>query len=155
MVVLAALRARLKGWVPSGKYTLGNWGLAVNIAALTYGVIAMINMAWPRTPDLPWYDNWIVPLSAVVVVGIGLDLHGRPSHLRPQRGAVRRRHPEGLRPNGTTAPELPPRTRPPLPSGDGGLVVDRRPGQPSARAVGYNPVRAADGAALTRGRHLG
>jgi hypothetical protein len=32
----------------------------------------MINMAWPRTPDAPWYDNWIVALSALVVVGIGL-----------------------------------------------------------------------------------
>ncbi|TXI65894.1 APC family permease [Mycolicibacterium mageritense] len=72
MVVLAALRARLKGWVPSGKYQLGSWGLAVNIAALVYGVTAMINMAWPRTPDAPWYDNWIVALSAAVVVGIGL-----------------------------------------------------------------------------------
>ena len=72
MVVLAALRARLKGWVPSGKYSLGKWGLAVNIAALVYGVTAMINMAWPRTPDAPWYDNWIVALSAAIVVGIGL-----------------------------------------------------------------------------------
>ena len=72
MVVFAALRARLKGWVPSGKYTLGKWGVAVNVAAMAYGVIAMINMAWPRTPDAPWYDNWIVALSALVVVGIGL-----------------------------------------------------------------------------------
>ena len=72
MVVLAALRARLKGWVPSGKYTLGRWGLPVNIAALGYGVVAMVNMAWPRTPDAPWYDNWIVALSGVAVIGIGL-----------------------------------------------------------------------------------
>ncbi|MFD0902951.1 APC family permease [Actinomadura sediminis] len=83
MVVLAALRARLKGWVPSGKYTLGRWGLPVNIAALVYGVIAIVNMAWPRTPDSPWYDNWIVALSGLVVIGTGLvymaahPLHGR------------------------------------------------------------------------------
>ena len=31
----------------------------------------MINIAWPRTPDAPWYDNWLVALSAVVGVGIG------------------------------------------------------------------------------------
>ncbi|MFI6358997.1 APC family permease [Streptomyces sp. NPDC050743] len=72
MVVLAALRARLKGWQPSGKYRLGKWGLPVNIAALAYGVLAIVNMCWPRTPDVPWYDNYIVPLSAVVVVGAGL-----------------------------------------------------------------------------------
>ncbi|MFD1660435.1 hypothetical protein ACFSL4_20045 [Streptomyces caeni] len=72
MVVLAALRARLKGWQPSGKYRLGRWGLPVNVAALVYGVIAIVNMCWPRTPGTPWYDNWIVPPSAVVVVGTGL-----------------------------------------------------------------------------------
>jgi hypothetical protein len=32
----------------------------------------MINIAWPRTPDAAWYDNWLVALSAVVGVGIGL-----------------------------------------------------------------------------------
>lgn len=72
MVVLAALRARLKGWKPSGKYQLGKWGLVVNIAALVYGVIAMINMCWPRTPGVPWYDNYIVLVSGVVVVALGL-----------------------------------------------------------------------------------
>ncbi len=72
LVVLAALRARLKGWVPSGKYSLGSWGLLVNIAALVYGVLAMINMAWPRTPELAWYDNWLVALSAALVIGVGL-----------------------------------------------------------------------------------
>ncbi len=34
MVVLAALRARLKGRHPAGEFTLGRWGLAVNIGAL-------------------------------------------------------------------------------------------------------------------------
>ncbi|WP_042347328.1 APC family permease [Bacillus massiliigorillae] len=72
MVVFAALRARLKGWKPSGKYQLGKWGLPVNIGALAYGIIAMINMCWPRTPDAPWYDNYIVLVSGVVVIGLGL-----------------------------------------------------------------------------------
>ena len=72
MVVFAALRARIKGWQPSGKYRLGRWGLPVNVAALTYGVLAMINMCWPRTPEAPWYDDYIVSLSAVVVIGAGL-----------------------------------------------------------------------------------
>ena len=72
MVVFAALRARLKGWQPSGKYRLGKWGLPVNIAALAYGVTAMVTLAWPRTPEVPWYDNYIVLLSSAVVVGTGL-----------------------------------------------------------------------------------
>ncbi|HEV7148490.1 MAG TPA: amino acid permease, partial [Pedococcus sp.] len=73
MVVLAALRARLKGWVPSGQYTLGRWGLPVNVGALVYGVLAIINMVWSsRTPGAPWYDDWIVGVSGVAVVGLGL-----------------------------------------------------------------------------------
>jgi amino acid transporter len=71
MVVLAALRARLKGWQPSGAFTLGRWGLPVTAAALAYGIFAMVNMAWPRTPDVPWYDNWIVALSAALGTGVG------------------------------------------------------------------------------------
>jgi amino acid transporter len=72
MVVLAALRARLKGWVPSGSFRLRGWGLPVTIGALTYGVLAMINIAWPRTPDAAWYDNWIVALGTAVVIGLGV-----------------------------------------------------------------------------------
>lgn len=72
MIVLAALRARIKGWVPAGKFSLGRWGLPVNVAALVYGVLAAINMAWPRTPDAAWYDNYLVILSAVLVVVVGL-----------------------------------------------------------------------------------
>ena len=83
MVTFAALRARLKGWRPSGPFTLGRWGMVVNVAALVYGVLAMVNMAWPRTPDAPWYDNWLVALSAAVGVAIGAVylVLGKP-HLR-------------------------------------------------------------------------
>ena len=72
MVVLAALRARLKGWTPSGAFKLGAWGLPVNVAALAYGVAAGLNLAWPRTPDVSWYDNWIVVLSTAIVLAGGL-----------------------------------------------------------------------------------
>lgn len=73
MVVLAALRARLHGWVPSGKFSLGKTlGLGVNVGALTYGVAAIVNLAWPRTPEVPWYDNYIVLLSGVVVIAAGI-----------------------------------------------------------------------------------
>ncbi|MEU3826934.1 amino acid permease [Streptomyces sp. SID161] len=72
MVVLAALRARLKGWRPQGEFTLGRWGLAVNAAALVYGVFAIINISWARKPQEPWYDNWIVLLCGGVVAAAGL-----------------------------------------------------------------------------------
>jgi len=78
-VVLAALVARLKGWVPSGQYRLGKWGLPVNLLALTYGVAAAINLAWPRG-DAAWYDKYTVILGCAAVIGAGLIymLLGRP-----------------------------------------------------------------------------
>ncbi|MFI8074096.1 APC family permease [Streptomyces sp. NPDC086033] len=71
MVVLASLRARLRGWHPSGEYRLERWGLPVTIGALVYGVVGIVNMSWPRTPGTPWYDNYIVLVSGAVVVGVG------------------------------------------------------------------------------------
>ncbi|MCL2848698.1 MAG: amino acid permease [Micrococcales bacterium] len=74
-VVLAALRARLKGWQPSGKFRLGKWGLAVNIGALTWGVLGILAIVWPwdlGEPGFKWYDVWLVMLTACVVIGSGL-----------------------------------------------------------------------------------
>ncbi|MFU0805094.1 MAG: Amino acid permease [Pseudoclavibacter caeni] len=71
MVVLAALRARLRGWQPSGRFRLGRWGVLVNVLALLWGIIGIVNMAWPRTPDAPWYLNYIVLLSTLAVIGVG------------------------------------------------------------------------------------
>ncbi len=72
MIVLAALYARARGWKPSGHFTLGAWGLPVNVGALLYGVGAIVNMAWPRTPQAPWYSNYAMVLSTAVVIGSGL-----------------------------------------------------------------------------------
>lgn len=72
MVVLASLRARILGWKPNGAFQLGAWGIPVNIAALIWGVLGMVNMAWPRTPEDGWFSNHVVLISAVTVVVIGL-----------------------------------------------------------------------------------
>lgn len=72
MVTVAAMRARASGWQPSGKFRLGPWAWIVNIAAIMWGILGMLNMAWPRDFSLAWYDNFLVPLSAAVVIGVGL-----------------------------------------------------------------------------------
>ena len=71
MVVVAGLYARAKGWRPAGPFTLGRWGLSVNVLALGYGVFAIINMLWPRSPQDPWYSNYgmIVTTAAVLALG--------------------------------------------------------------------------------------
>jgi amino acid transporter len=72
MIVLGALIARAKGWKPSGEFRLGVWAWPVNLAALTYGVLAIINMVWPRTPQDPWYRNYGMIVGAAVVFATGL-----------------------------------------------------------------------------------
>jgi len=72
MIVLAALIARAKGWKPSGQFRLGIWAWPVNLAALTYGVLAIVNMTWPRTPQDPWYSNYGMMVVWVAVFAIGL-----------------------------------------------------------------------------------
>ena len=82
MVVLAAMRARLKGWVPSGKFALPRGvGMAVNAGALVYGIIAMATISWPHAgmideTVLPFnletaFTTWLIPVSAAAVLIIG------------------------------------------------------------------------------------
>lgn len=70
-VVLAALRQRLRGWRPAGDWNLGKWGLAVNVAALCYGIFAIILLLKPvDTGSL--LDKWVVAIGLAVVLGSGL-----------------------------------------------------------------------------------
>jgi len=71
MIVLGALAARLRGWKPAGQFRLGAWGMTINVVALGYGVGAIIDMVWPRTPNTPWYMNWSMSLTWVAIVGVG------------------------------------------------------------------------------------
>ena len=76
MVVLGGLIARGRGWPKDKAYfNLGRWGWPVNILALVYGVFMVINLSWPRTPTAKWYDNYIVAVSLVVVVVVGVIVY--------------------------------------------------------------------------------
>ncbi|MGN6515208.1 MAG: amino acid permease, partial [Rhizomicrobium sp.] len=72
MIVVGALSARLRGWVPGGKFRLGAWALPVNIFALIYGVGAIVDMAWPRTPSAPWYIDWSMSVTWLGIIGAGV-----------------------------------------------------------------------------------
>jgi amino acid transporter len=67
MLVLGALVARARGWRPAGSFTLGRWGLPVNILALVYGVVAIVNMVWPRSPADPWFSNYAMIITTIGV----------------------------------------------------------------------------------------
>ncbi|RKR30167.1 APC family permease [Arthrobacter oryzae] len=70
-VVLASLRQRIKGWHPAGPFNLGKAGFAVNVAALVYGVFAMILLAWPGHTGV-LLNDWIVLIGLAIVAGVGL-----------------------------------------------------------------------------------
>jgi amino acid transporter len=70
-VVLASLVARFKGWKPAGPFSLGGWGMLVNIVALVYGVVAIILLATPGTSG-DFFADWIVLIGLAFVLGTGL-----------------------------------------------------------------------------------
>ena len=104
---LALLRARLQGW-PKAKapFSLGRWGLPLNVLALAWGGGMLVNFAWPRaasnpTPNqtgkaLNFHWNWLndrpvlwTVLVVVVIVGsvyFTLVQRTKPSHLQAPEG---------------------------------------------------------------------
>lgn len=71
MVVLAALRQRLKGWKPAGEWTVGGWGMLVNVLALAYGLCGIWLLAQPADSD-NFIDRWTVLVGLAVVILSGL-----------------------------------------------------------------------------------
>jgi amino acid transporter len=104
---LALLRARLRGW-PRAKapFSLGKWGLPINVLAIAWGGGMLVNMAWPRAatnprpspeaPALDFYWHWLnrqpvlwTVLLVIVIVGAiyyGLVQRKKPAHLQAPEG---------------------------------------------------------------------
>jgi urea carboxylase system permease len=80
MVTGPMLKKRLQGqWPPKdlkegGYFTMGRWGLLVNIVAVVWGVGMAVNLAWPRTAVYgePWYNTWGAFVYIGVILGFGL-----------------------------------------------------------------------------------
>ncbi|MBZ0057795.1 MULTISPECIES: APC family permease [unclassified Leclercia] len=79
MVVLAALRQRLKGWKPAGEWSVGGWGMLVNVLALAYGLCGIWLLAQPAESS-DFIDRWtvLVGLSVVVISGLVYMALARP-----------------------------------------------------------------------------
>jgi urea carboxylase system permease len=71
---IALLRARVRGW-PHAKapFSLGRWGLPINVLALAWGGGMLINFAWPRIQTNP------TPIQT----NLGLDFHWNWLNHRP------------------------------------------------------------------------
>src|SRR5205085_1656766 len=81
LVTVPALRARLRRRLPGkrpGSFSLGRWGLPVNLFAVVYGVAMMVNIAWLRQAVYdPGGTSWVLQylallfVAGMVVVGLG------------------------------------------------------------------------------------
>ena len=74
--VFTALRARLTGNWTTGVWNIGRFGLAVNVVAAAWLAFEIVNIAWPRLPDAPWYVNWGAVLMVVIVAILGVAVRG-------------------------------------------------------------------------------
>jgi len=84
MVTGPMLLKRLRGhWPPAdlaagGYFTMGRWGLLVNVIAVLWGAGMALNLAWPREAiyGTPWYNTWGAFAYTGVILGAGLLWYG-------------------------------------------------------------------------------
>jgi urea carboxylase system permease len=84
MVTGPLLKKRLQGqWPPAdlkegGYFTMGKWGMLVNIVAVAWGVGMALNLAWPREAVYGegWYNAWGAFIYIGVILGFGLIWYG-------------------------------------------------------------------------------
>ena len=80
MVTGPMLKRRLQGqWPPAdlaagGYFTMGKWGMLVNVVAVLWGLGMALNLAWPRESvyGTPWYNTWGAFVYIGVILGAGL-----------------------------------------------------------------------------------
>jgi urea carboxylase system permease len=80
MVTGSMLKKRLQGnWPPAdlgagGYFTMGRWGMFVNVVAVVWGAGMALNLAWPREAvyGAPWYNTWGAFVYIAVILGAGL-----------------------------------------------------------------------------------
>ena len=94
------LIARLRGKWPTPEhgpyFNMGRWGLVVNVLAVAFQILVMVNLAWPR-PAVYGADHWYFQwgaftftgvLGAVGVVYYLAKHHGRPALVLAEHRAV-------------------------------------------------------------------
>ena len=74
LTVFGALIARLRGWKPSGQFTLGKWGMPVTITAAVYLFLMLLNIVWPSSlaSGRAYFNyGWITLMVMFVIFVLG------------------------------------------------------------------------------------
>jgi urea carboxylase system permease len=94
------LIARLRGKWPTPEhgpyFSLGRWGVVVNLLAVAFQILVMINLAWPRPAVYGadhWYFQWGAFTFTGVLGGVGIiyylaRLRGRPAAVLAEHRAA-------------------------------------------------------------------
>ena len=94
LVSVPTLVARLRGRLPateSGLFSLGRWGVPVNVLAVLYGAGMVVNLTWPRAEvyDPSGEHPWLrFSAPAVVVAVLALGLLARSAATRSRRSTA-------------------------------------------------------------------
>jgi len=86
LTILGALVARIRGWRPSGIFTLGRFGVAVTLGGALYLLAMLINIVWPSplsSGRALFNYGWITLLVMVSIVGLGAAIYGVCSNTLP------------------------------------------------------------------------
>ncbi len=74
LTVVGALVARVRGWRPSGVFSLGRWGLPVTIGGALYLILMLLDIVWPGPLSggrAVFNYGWITLLVMALIVGAG------------------------------------------------------------------------------------
>jgi urea carboxylase system permease len=106
LVTAPLLVRRLKGWprrragaaaddpgAGASHFSLGRWGLPINILAVGYGLLMAINIAWPRAAVYDpagghWYLRWFPELFLAGVAVLGAAAYAARNRQRDGETAV-------------------------------------------------------------------
>jgi amino acid transporter len=70
--IVGLLYARARGrWTAGATWSFKRTGLLLNLIALAWLAGEFVNIAWPRSPTLPWYQNWAVEVGIAIIALAG------------------------------------------------------------------------------------
>ncbi|HEU5480079.1 MAG TPA: APC family permease, partial [Candidatus Tumulicola sp.] len=91
LTVFGALLARLRGWVPSGVFTLGKWGIPVTVGGALYLLLMLLNIVWPSALSsgrAAFNYGWVTLLVMAIIVAAGAIYE---AIARPDRNVAKHR----------------------------------------------------------------
>jgi amino acid transporter len=84
--LLAAAWVRFNGQWRNGSFHLGPLTGPTIYAAAAWIVFETVNIAWPRLPHAPWYEDWAVPIMLMLIGSLGIVVHLVIPSKSPQGG---------------------------------------------------------------------